>query len=117
MTLDPLRHLSGAGQRLLAAWAALGATVQACLPPLHGLDTALGPVALWLWLLPLAALALAWLLVPAAAGTGADRLHGRGRRPPAPRRRTAGAAATTAARPGRPRAALRPVAGRQRQAG
>ncbi|MBX3725003.1 MAG: hypothetical protein KF823_03700 [Xanthomonadales bacterium] len=58
------RPLSSPGHHLLAAWAALGAVVQACLPPLQRLDTFAGPAALWLWVLPLASLALAWLLAP-----------------------------------------------------
>lgn len=117
MTLDPDHHLTGLGQRLLAAWAVLGATVQACLPPLHGLDTALGPVALWLWLLPLAALALAWLLAPGPAGAGTGRQVGRGRRSPVLRRRPADAPMATPGRAGRLRPTLRTAGNRLRRAG
>lgn len=59
-------------RRFLLAWAALGATVQLCLPGLHQAGTGLGPASLWLWLLPLAALPLDLLL--ASAGRG---VHGR----------------------------------------
>jgi hypothetical protein len=72
-------------QRLWLAWAAAGATVQACVPALHGAWTALGPLALWLWLLPLAALALDLLAAPphrVDAGAGGRR---RTRARPAPR--------------------------------
>lgn len=77
-------------QRLLAAWAALGATVQLCLPALHGGHGALGAAALWLWWLPLAALGLDLLLSwPAGATRSGDlrprRRARRMRRPQSPR--------------------------------
>lgn len=44
------------------AWVAVGATFQLCLPGLHQSGTLIGPLLLWLWLLPLAALPLDLLL-------------------------------------------------------
>lgn len=54
-------------RRALLVWAAIGGTVYAAMPPLHGAVTAIGPVALWLWLLPSAAFGLDLLLAPDAA--------------------------------------------------
>jgi hypothetical protein len=77
--LDVLQHhldRIGARQRTWLTWAATGATVQACVPALHGAWTALGPLALWLWLLPLAALALELVAAPphrVDAGAGSRR--------------------------------------------
>jgi len=45
-------------RRLLMVWAATGALVHAAIPALHAAATVAGPVALWLWVLPLSALAL-----------------------------------------------------------
>lgn len=44
--------------RWLTAWASIGAAIHACVPALHGAMTPFGPVALWLWLLPTAAIGL-----------------------------------------------------------
>lgn len=110
--LDALHHhldTAGARQRTWLAWAAAGATVQACVPALHGAWTALGPLALWLWLLPLAALGLelAW-----APGRRADAATGSRRRSRArPTERPA------LSRRDRPRPALRAAARPARRAG
>ena len=53
-------------RRALLLWAASGALVHACLPALHAATTPVGPAALWLWLLPLAALSLDLVIAPAA---------------------------------------------------
>lgn len=110
-------HLPSPGHRLLAAWAALGALVQACLPPLRGVDTALGPAALWLWPLPLASLALAWLLAPAppSAAASAGRTARRSRRGKAPA--PAGQGASGSGRSARTRAPARPAREGWRRAG
>lgn len=54
------------GQRWLLAWGLIGACVHACLPALHHADSTFGLVGLWLWLLPLAALAMDLLWTPRA---------------------------------------------------
>jgi hypothetical protein len=110
--LDALQHhldRTGARQRTWLAWAAAGAIVQACVPALHGAWTAFGPLALWLWLLPLAALALdlAWTPVRRAeAATGSRR---RTRARPADR--------VALSRRDRPRPALRAAVRPARRAG
>jgi hypothetical protein len=53
-------------RRALLLWVASGALVHACLPALHAATTPVGPAALWLWLLPLAALSLDLVIAPAA---------------------------------------------------
>jgi hypothetical protein len=51
--------------RVLSFWTVTGALVHAVVPALHGAQTPFGPAALWLWLLPLTALALDLLVAPA----------------------------------------------------
>lgn len=110
--IEQLQHhldRASARQRLWLAWAAAGAVVQACVPALHGAWTALGPLALWLWLLPLAALALelAWTPVRHAEAASAGRRRNR----PRPATRSA------LSRRDRPRPALRAAARPGRRAG
>ncbi len=69
---DPARFITAQHalrQRFFASWAGLGATVHLCLPALHQASTPLGHVALWLWLLPLAAWALGQLFSPGSSAT------------------------------------------------
>lgn len=61
--IDTTFGRASARQRLFIAWAALGATVQLCLPALHGATGPFGAAALWLWWLPLTALGLDLLLI------------------------------------------------------
>lgn len=55
--LPPLR-------RMLMLWTVAGALVHAAVPALHAAVTPVGPIALWLWLLPLAALGFDLLASP-----------------------------------------------------
>ena len=67
--LERLVEQASPRQRLLGLWAALGITLQLSLPALHG-GSAVGPLALWMWWLPLAALGLDLLLMSANEQAG-----------------------------------------------
>lgn len=102
--------------RLLMVWIASGALVHGAIPALHSAMTPVGPVALWLWFLPLMALALDLVAAPSPrptalviAATNCTR-----------RRRAAAIAPRIAiSRRDRPRSAVvaSPVARRVRRAG
>lgn len=67
--LERLFEQASSRQRLLGLWAALGVTLQLSLPALNGVS-AVGPLALWMWWLPLAALGLDLLLMSANEQAG-----------------------------------------------
>lgn len=108
--MSALAHLfdrASTRQRILLAWIATGATIQLCLPALHGGSGAMGALALWMWWLPLAGLGLDLLLfsgVDSESGT-VTRQRRRSRRTAAARPqspRAAGVAAVGTARATRP---------------
>lgn len=73
------RHFDRLAPRaqILLIWTVAGAVLHACLPVLHAARTVIGPVGLWLWLLPAAALGLELLWAPKPAATAIARTRRR----------------------------------------